>query len=78
MVPFIPVRERPFNFKGGRAGYGFFGKICLKKVSEMGRQKYSVRTLCLKNYCFYRQKIMSRQLVMKTKFCCAAKQKKIF
>ena len=33
----------------------------------MGRNKYSVSTLCLKKYCFCRKKIMSRQLVPKNK-----------
>ena len=30
-------------------------------VSEMGRKKYSVITLCLTKYCFCRKKIFSQQ-----------------
>ena len=57
------LREHPFNLKGG-GGLWFFGgekfllaNLIEKKnsVSEMGRKKYSVSTLCLKNCCFCRK-----------------------
>ena len=72
------VREHPFNLKRGPVGaMGFRRKKFLSpkidkffSVSEMGRTKYSVSTLCLKKYCFCRKKIMPWQLVAKKKFCC--------
>ena len=37
-------------------------------VCDMDRKKYAERTSCLKNCCFCRKKIMSRQLFAKKKF----------
>ena len=69
----INKREHPFNLKGG-GGLWFFWKknflspIEKKIVSEIGRKKYSVSTLCFKKYCFSRKKLMLRQLVAKLFF----------
>ena len=62
----------------------FFGEKNLsanlleKKIMSLkwAEQKYSVGTLGLKNYCFYRKKIMPRQLVVKKKNSAALQAKK--
>ena len=56
------------------------GKFALKNnfVSEMGRKKYSVSTLCLKNCYFCRTKIMSRQVVEKKNSAALGSEKKYF
>ena len=66
------LREHPFNLKGLGVVGGlcfflreniFFWQMIDKKnsVSEMGRKKCSVSTLCLKNIVFVEKKIMSRK-----------------